>query len=205
MCGRIVPLISSFQDDTNLYLVMDYMPGGDFLGLLIRENILDERVTRHYIAEMVVCIEEAHRLGFIHRDVKPDNFLIDARGHLKVSDFGLAFDGQWHHDTSYYKWHREYLRKTLGIRVRGDEDDRRNYSKTAQAPKRAHNQDEVDRHEPPQSCAKSPHSKGDIPLVGDLLDWRMGRNRSFAHSVVGTSQYMAPEVVKGDEYDGRCD
>lgn len=77
---------------------MDYMPGGDFLGVLIRENILEENVARHYIAEMIVCVEEAHRLGFIHRDVKPDNFLIDARGHLKISDFGLAFDGRWPHD-----------------------------------------------------------------------------------------------------------
>ncbi|KAL2756841.1 hypothetical protein ACRALDRAFT_2026826 [Sodiomyces alcalophilus JCM 7366] len=94
----VVPLIASFQDATNLYLVMDYMPGGDFLGVLIRENILEENVARHYIAEMIVCVEEAHRLGFIHRDVKPDNFLIDARGHLKISDFGLAFDGRWPHD-----------------------------------------------------------------------------------------------------------
>lgn len=72
---------------------MEYMAGGDFLGLLIRENILEEHVTRHYVAEMVICVEEAHRLGFIHRDIKPDNFLIDAHGHLKISDFGLAFDG----------------------------------------------------------------------------------------------------------------
>lgn len=184
---------------------MDYMPGGDFLGLLIRENILDERVARHYVAEMIVCIEEAHRLGFIHRDVKPDNFLIDARGHLKVSDFGLAFDGQWSHDTSYYKWHHEYLRKTLNIRVDGDEEDRRNQAKALRASRHAHGQSEPSRHEPPESCYRSPDWNAEVPMVGDLLDWRMGRNRSSAHSVVGTSQYMAPEVIQGDEYDGRCD
>ncbi|KAF9879032.1 hypothetical protein CkaCkLH20_03265 [Colletotrichum karsti] len=103
----IVPLMFSFQDPVNLYLVMNYMPGGDFLGLLIRENILSESRTRFYIAEMILCVEEAHNLGCIHRDVKPDNFLIGADGHLKISDFGLAFDDHWSHDTSYYKWHRQ--------------------------------------------------------------------------------------------------
>ena len=58
---RVVPLIASFQDTSNLYLIMDYMPGGDFLGLLIRDNILTESVTKWYIAEMILCIEEAHR------------------------------------------------------------------------------------------------------------------------------------------------
>jgi hypothetical protein len=89
----IIPLIASFQDGKHLYLVMEYCIGGDFLGLLIRRNILSEEITRFYIAEMILCVEEAHRLRWIHRDVKPDNFLIACDGHLKISDFGLAFDG----------------------------------------------------------------------------------------------------------------
>src|SRR5690606_30860342 len=104
--SRIVPLFASFQDEKNLYLVMDYMAGRDFLCLLIRQNILPENVTRFYIAEMIHCIEEAHRLRCIHSDVKPDNFLIAASGHLQISDFGLAFDGHWSHDTSDYNYHR---------------------------------------------------------------------------------------------------
>ena len=53
------------------YLVMEYMIGGDFLGLLIDKGTLSEAVTRFYIAEMILCIEEAHKLSYIHRDVKP--------------------------------------------------------------------------------------------------------------------------------------
>ena len=83
-----------FQDTKNLYLVMEYCIGGDFLGLLIRKNTLNEDITKHYIADMILCIEEAHRLRWSHRDVKPDNFLISASGYLKISDFGLAFDGR---------------------------------------------------------------------------------------------------------------
>lgn len=89
----VIPLITAFQDDKHLYLVMDFCIGGDFLGLLIRKNILSEQITKWYMAEMVLCVEEAHRMKWIHRDVKPDNFLIGADGHLKISDFGLAFDG----------------------------------------------------------------------------------------------------------------
>ncbi|KAI1461633.1 kinase-like protein [Annulohypoxylon moriforme] len=120
----IVSLVTSFQDCANLYLVMDYMPGGDFLGLLIRENILNEPVAKFYIAEMILCIEEAHSLRCIHRDIKPDNFLISATGHLKISDFGLAFDGHWSHDTSYYHTQRYSLLQRFGIPVEGDAIDR---------------------------------------------------------------------------------
>ena len=117
-------MISSFQDPANLYLVMEYMPGGDFLGLLIRENVLNEPVARFFIAEMILCIEEAHSLSWIHRDIKPDNFLVSAAGHLKISDFGLAFDGHWSHDTSYYHTHRYSLVHKLGLTIEGDAVDR---------------------------------------------------------------------------------
>ncbi|KAL1902833.1 hypothetical protein Sste5346_000744 [Sporothrix stenoceras] len=120
-----VPLVASFQDVANLYLVMEYMPGGDFLGLLIRENILDEAVTRFYLAEMILCVEEAHALQYIHRDIKPDNFLISASGHLKISDFGLAFDGHWSHDSKYYSSTRYSLLQNLGLYIPGDEQDRK--------------------------------------------------------------------------------
>ncbi|KAK8049746.1 kinase domain containing protein [Apiospora phragmitis] len=113
-----------FQDPANLYLVMEYMPGGDFLGLLIRENILNEPVAKFFIAEMILCIEEAHSLRWIHRDIKPDNFLVSATGHLKISDFGLAFDGHWSHDTSYYHTHRYSLVHKLGLTIEGNAVDR---------------------------------------------------------------------------------
>ncbi|KAI6785697.1 uncharacterized protein J7T54_006031 [Emericellopsis cladophorae] len=121
----VVTLMCSFQDAANLYLVMEYMPGGDFLGLLVRENILVESVACFYIAEMILAVEETHRLKFIHRDIKPDNFLISATGHLKISDFGLAFDGHWSHDLSYYNYHRYSLCKKLNLDLAGDETDRK--------------------------------------------------------------------------------
>ncbi|KAM0287666.1 hypothetical protein ACHAQH_000195 [Verticillium albo-atrum] len=203
----IVQLVSSFQDATNLYLVMEYMPGGDFLGLLIRENILEEHVARHYVAEMVVCVEEAHRLGFIHRDVKPDNFLIDANGHLKISDFGLAFDGRWPHDTAYYLWQRDDLMRNLGIAVEGDATDQKEDTKTSKAHKRHQDRVERERHKPPSFIQAQAGADGEIPLVGSLLDWRATRNRRYAKSVsIGIILYeclygCTPFLAEGGRHD----
>ncbi|KAJ8470930.1 hypothetical protein OPV22_025273 [Ensete ventricosum] len=86
----IVKLYYSFQDDEYLYLIMEYLPGGDMMTLLIREDTLTESVARFYIAQSVLAIESIHKHNYIHRDIKPDNLLLDKNGHMKLSDFGLC-------------------------------------------------------------------------------------------------------------------
>ncbi|GBG25923.1 Protein kinase, putative [Hondaea fermentalgiana] len=86
----LVELHYSFQDEHNLYLVMEFLPGGDLMALLMKEDILTEEATRFYAAEAVLAIEAVHSLGYIHRDLKPDNLLLDWRGHLKLTDLGLC-------------------------------------------------------------------------------------------------------------------
>ncbi|GAB4822162.1 hypothetical protein N2152v2_009208 [Parachlorella kessleri] len=86
----IVRLYYSFQDEGFLYLVMEYMPGGDLMTLLIKKEILPETMAKFYLAQTVIALEAIHRAGYIHRDIKPDNLLLDARGHMKLSDFGLC-------------------------------------------------------------------------------------------------------------------
>ncbi|KAG1867371.1 kinase-like domain-containing protein [Suillus subluteus] len=86
----IVKLHYSFQDRDNLYLVLEFMGGGDLLNLLIERDIFEEDFARFYVAEMILAIETCHKHGFIHRDIKPDNFLFDPQGHIRLSDFGLA-------------------------------------------------------------------------------------------------------------------
>ncbi|KAL8738762.1 MAG: hypothetical protein Q9181_000517 [Wetmoreana brouardii] len=195
----VVPLIASFQDNTNLYLVMEYMVGGDFLGLLFRKDILKEKKARWYIAEMILCVEEAHRLRWIHRDVKPDNFLISASGHLKISDFGLAFDGHWSHDQSFFHNHRQSLMEKLEVTVEGDSLDRKEGAQVA-AGMAVANAIAGRKNRRPNPQTDGPSEKEEI------LQWRNRRgNRKLARSVVGTSQYMAPEVIRGEFYDGRCD
>lgn len=86
----VVKLKYSFQDDEYLYLVMEYLPGGDLMSLLMNNDIIPEDQAKLYIAEMVLAIEAVHELKCIHRDIKPDNILIDKDGHIKLSDFGLS-------------------------------------------------------------------------------------------------------------------
>ncbi|CAL4891053.1 unnamed protein product [Urochloa decumbens] len=86
----IVKLYCSFQDDEFLYLIMEYLPGGDMMTLLMRKDTLTEDESRFYVAETILAIESIHKHSYIHRDIKPDNLLLDRSGHLKLSDFGLC-------------------------------------------------------------------------------------------------------------------
>uniref|UniRef100_A0A8C5A390 non-specific serine/threonine protein kinase n=1 Tax=Gadus morhua TaxID=8049 RepID=A0A8C5A390_GADMO len=85
----ITTLHYAFQDDNNLYLVMDYYVGGDLLTLLSKfEDRLPEEMARFYLAEMVLAIDSVHQLHYVHRDIKPDNILMDMNGHIRLADFG---------------------------------------------------------------------------------------------------------------------
>uniref|UniRef100_A0A8C1F4W7 non-specific serine/threonine protein kinase n=1 Tax=Cyprinus carpio carpio TaxID=630221 RepID=A0A8C1F4W7_CYPCA len=88
-CQWITRLHYAFQDDNFLYLVMDYYVGGDLLTLLSKfEDRLPEDMARFYLAEMVLAIDSVHQLHYVHRDIKPDNILLDVNGHIRLADFG---------------------------------------------------------------------------------------------------------------------
>jgi len=85
----ITNLHYAFQDDNFLYLVMDYYCGGDLLTLLSKfEDRLPEDMCKFYVAEMVLAISSLHELRYVHRDIKPDNVLLDRSGHIVLADFG---------------------------------------------------------------------------------------------------------------------
>lgn len=94
--GHYSPWITSlhyaFQDAQNLHLVMEFHPGGDLLTLLGKQEneVLEEKAAQFYLAEIVLALHSLHELGYVHRDVKPDNILIDKHGHIKLADFGSA-------------------------------------------------------------------------------------------------------------------
>ncbi|KAJ8333083.1 hypothetical protein SKAU_G00419790 [Synaphobranchus kaupii] len=85
----VVQLCCAFQDDRYLYMVMEYMPGGDLVNLTSTYDV-PEKWAKFYTAEVVLALDAIHSMGFIHRDVKPDNMLLDRLGHLKLADFGTC-------------------------------------------------------------------------------------------------------------------
>ncbi|XP_075967516.1 serine/threonine-protein kinase LATS2 [Anarhichas minor] len=168
----VVRLYYSFQDRDSLYFVMDYIPGGDMMSLLIRMGVFPEPLARFYVAELTLAIESVHKMGFIHRDIKPDNILIDLDGHIKLTDFGLCTGFRWTHNSKYYQ---------KGSHVRQDSMEPSDFW------------DDV------SNCR-----------CGDrLMSLEQSANRQhqrcLAHSLVGTPNYIAPEVLLRKGYTQLCD
>lgn len=174
----VVLLYYSFQDSVNLYLIMEFLPGGDLMTMLIRWQIFTEDITRFYMAECVLAIEAIHKLGFIHRDVKPDNILIDIRGHIKLSDFGLSTGFHKTHDSNYYKKLLEKENQGNTLNVPGKHAQRNSIM--------------VDAIHLTMSSRQQ------------MQTWRKLR-RLMAYSTVGTPDYIAPEIFIHQGYGQECD
>ncbi len=86
----IVELHYAFQTPEKLYFVLDYVNGGDMFYHLRKKGRLSEKDVRIYTAEMILALSHLHENGYIYRDLKPENVLIDATGHIKLADFGLS-------------------------------------------------------------------------------------------------------------------
>ncbi|GMT29052.1 hypothetical protein PFISCL1PPCAC_20349, partial [Pristionchus fissidentatus] len=168
----IVKLFFSFQDERCLYFIMEYVPGGDMMELLIKKGWFNEVEAKFYISELTCAIDYVHSLGFIHRDIKPDNILIDREGHLKLTDFGLCTGLRWTHDKKYY-----------GL----ENDDRPGHLR----------EDSL--------TITSVNADGSDSGKLKILDARHRKKRDKAHSLVGTTSYMAPEVIQRTGHTQLCD
>eukprot|EP01135_Chromosphaera_perkinsii_P000660 Nk52_evm27s147 gene=Nk52_evmTU27s147 len=86
----LVNLVSRFQDNCNLYMQMEFVPGGELLSLMGKVGNIPEEKCKIYVLEVTAAFEYLHRLNIVYRDLKPENVLIGLNGHLKITDFGFA-------------------------------------------------------------------------------------------------------------------
>ena len=86
----IVNLIYSFQDSENLYLVMDFLKGGDLRYHICKNSSITEEQTKFFLACLTLGLEFIHSHNLIHRDIKPENLLMDSNGYLRITDFGIS-------------------------------------------------------------------------------------------------------------------
>lgn len=178
----------SFQTKDNLYLVMEYAPGGDVYSLLKNLGCLDEDMTRTYVAQIVLALGYLHRMNIIHRDLKPDNLLISATGHIKLTDFGLS---------------------SYGLINDGEPSDTAKpaLSESAFHPADAAVDDEII-PTTPESTLKTP-----LKIMGTdtsntnsvVFNNGVACSRHKRYSVVGTPDYLAPEVILGIGHDKNVD
>ncbi|OUM69079.1 hypothetical protein PIROE2DRAFT_38608, partial [Piromyces sp. E2] len=153
----LVKLLYAFQDIENVYLAMEYVPGGDVRTLLNKSGVLMEVHTKFYISEMFMAVNSLHELGFIHRDLKPENFLVDANGHIKLTDFGLS---------------RGSISSRCINSLRSKLDDIK------------------DKQIIPRTIAER-----------RTIHKSMRKEKKWAFSLVGSPDYMAPEILDNNGYD----
>ncbi|CAK75771.1 unnamed protein product (macronuclear) [Paramecium tetraurelia] len=105
----IVRLHAAFQNSSKLFMVLDYCPGGDLGQLLTKQVKLTEEVARFYICEVILALESLHKNCIIFRDLKPDNVVLDSKGHAKLTDFGLSKEGVYDNITKSFCGSIAYL------------------------------------------------------------------------------------------------
>ena len=89
-CPFIVSIKFAFQDAVNLYIITEFMQGGEMFFHLHKEKKFSDEKTKFYIVEIILAIEFMHNNKMLYRDLKPENIMIDANGHIKLTDFGLS-------------------------------------------------------------------------------------------------------------------
>ncbi|TXT11082.1 hypothetical protein VHUM_01833 [Vanrija humicola] len=177
----ILRLFHAFQDKDSLYLVLEFMGGGDLLTLLMERISLPEAVVRFYAAEMILALQQVHALGYIHRDVKPDNFLFTSDGHIRIADFGLATDLHWSHDSAYYEQQRRTILKRHGFDL----------SRPAFGNRKRRTGNEQTGGSAVGSLREKSRS---------LLGLKAKSRRRLAYTICGALLTPAPEVIRGQGY-----
>jgi len=182
-----VRLYYSFRSPSAMYLVMDYMVGGDLASLIQNVGYFEEDMTKIYLSEIILALEYLHGHGIVHRDLKPDNILVDKDGHIKLSDFGLSriapIEGNTQHRGSDVDWTR-----TPGMELSIKSDFAVTAPRTSVGSRLS-----LDSHNSNSSGEKC-EGLATVARRARLAH----RNGASSHqNIYGTPDYIAPELLLG--------
>lgn len=199
----VVQLMYSFQDDVYLYMVMEYMQGGDLISWLVEKETFHIDATRFYIAELCAAVASVHVMNFVHRDIKPDNILLDANGHVKLSDFGLC--------KRFAKRDDELLDlETAAVAAEGESGSPARVAATVSpivSREPFDDGDSVTAHRP-GNASPPPPSTNNPPTTSPTQtapESGVGDKRLLFDSIVGSPGYIAPEILLRKRYGVNCD
>lgn len=206
----LVRLLYAFQDPEYAFLAMEFVPGGDMRTLLNNSGILREEPARFYIAEMITAVDALHQLGYLHRDLKPENFLIDSKGHIKLTDFGLSKGALSASFVASLRGKLEMAANAKPVLNRCPSGKRKWHQQHS-----AHGSISGLSEAAKQQLAAVGNNAAHQPFVNSatdedlgsalpssLIDKHEGQSlRTWAFSLVGSPDYMAPEILANKGYD----
>ena len=176
----IVKVYGAFEADEKIHIVMDYMPKGDFAYFIKSNYPLRTDMIKFYAAEMVAFLEYMQKMKLIHRDLKPQNIMIDDKGHLKVIDFGTVRKKGYYFDKREMKFKEEKILEII------DSEDIKGVKNVVNPDEEAIDEDDDEEDEEEDDDEKDDNNKKHKKIKN-----RTQRSMTF----VGTAEYISPEVI----------
>ncbi|KAK9837045.1 hypothetical protein WJX84_010231, partial [Apatococcus fuscideae] len=191
----VVRFYYSFTSKENLYIVMEYLNGGDCYSLLRVMGAISEDIARMYVAEAILALEYCHTQGIIHRDLKPDNLLIASNGHIKLTDFGLSCVGLM--DRADNMSHHEQPMEMDSVQSNFS-------SRSAISPSKAPQERHSGMRVSDDGLQAPRHPSADV-LRQAAAGSKPDSSREEKRKAVGTPDYLAPELLLGTGHGPEVD